>query len=88
MEKLSFRHTTRTALPGTRASAITGVVASGNLEVLLERNLAPDACHVEIDTAIKGYAEVWAAAGTPHALVRLPATELVRLTGGRVVRVT
>jgi len=41
-----------------------------------------------VDEDLLRHAEVWAAAGTPHALVRLPATELVRLTGGRVVRVT
>ena len=61
MEKLTFRHTTTQRLPGTKAQAITGVVASGNLEVLLERSLPPDACTVEIDTAIKGYADVWEA---------------------------
>ncbi|UHC19495.1 malonate decarboxylase acyl carrier protein [Methylobacterium currus] len=59
MEKLSFRHTTRRALPGARAQAITGVVASGNLEVLLERVLPATECMVEIETAIHGYAEVW-----------------------------
>ncbi|AWB25856.1 malonate decarboxylase acyl carrier protein [Methylobacterium currus] len=59
MEKLSFRHTTRRALPGARAQAITGVVASGDLEVLLERVLPATECMVEIETAIRGYAEVW-----------------------------
>ncbi|MER2251826.1 malonate decarboxylase acyl carrier protein [Methylorubrum podarium] len=61
MEKLSFRHTTQKALPGTKAQAITGVVASGNLEVLLERALAPTECTVEIETPIRGYGDVWAA---------------------------
>ncbi|ACA21101.1 malonate decarboxylase acyl carrier protein [Methylobacterium sp. 4-46] len=61
MEKLSFRHTTRRALPGAKAQAITGVVASGNLEVLLERVLPPTDCTVEIQTSIHGYGEVWAA---------------------------
>ncbi|HEV2543672.1 MAG TPA: malonate decarboxylase acyl carrier protein [Methylobacterium sp.] len=61
MEKLSFRHTTQKALSGAKAQAITGVVASGNLEVLLERALAPTECTVEIETPIRGYGEVWAA---------------------------
>jgi malonate decarboxylase delta subunit len=61
MEKLSFRHTTQRALAGAKAQAITGVVASGNLEVLLERALAPTECTVEIETPIRGYGEVWAA---------------------------
>ena len=61
MEKLSFRHTTRRALPGARMQAITGVVASGNLEVLLERALPASECRVEIETPIHGYGEVWAA---------------------------
>ncbi|MCG5247351.1 malonate decarboxylase acyl carrier protein [Methylorubrum extorquens] len=61
MEKLSFRHTTQRALAGAKALAITGVVASGNLEVLLERALAPTECTVEIETPIRGYGEVWAA---------------------------
>ena len=61
MEKLSFRHTTQKALPGGKAQAITGVVASGNLEVLLERTLPPTECTVEIETPIRGYGEVWEA---------------------------
>ena len=61
MESLTFRHTTKTPLPGTQPSAVTGVGASGNLEVLLERVLPPDACEVAIDTPIAGYGDVWAA---------------------------
>ncbi|ACL58082.1 malonate decarboxylase acyl carrier protein [Methylobacterium nodulans] len=61
MEKLSFQHTTRKSLPGARAQAITGVVASGNLEVLLERVLPPTACTVEIETSIHGFGDVWEA---------------------------
>jgi malonate decarboxylase delta subunit len=61
METLTFRYATTQTLPGSRPSAITGVVASGNLEVLLERALAPDACTVEIETPINGYGDVWEA---------------------------
>ncbi len=61
MESLTFRHTTSRALLGAKALAITGVVASGNLEVLLERALPPTECTVEIETPIRGYGEVWEA---------------------------
>lgn len=61
METLTFRHRTARALAGSRALAITGVVASGNLEVLLERVLAPDACEVVIETPLGGYGDVWEA---------------------------
>src|ERR1700712_2497496 len=62
MESLTFRHTTKKPLSGSVPSAITGVVASGNLEILLERVLPPDACEVAVETPIAGYGDVWAAA--------------------------
>ena len=61
MESFTFRHTTKRPLGGTKAQAITGVVASGNLEVLLERVLPPDQCTVEIATPVVGYGDVWEA---------------------------
>ena len=61
MESLTFRHTTKKPLSGSKPQAITGVVASGNLEVLLERVLAPDACEVSIETPVTGYGGVWEA---------------------------
>ena len=41
--------------------AIVGVVASGNLEVLVERVLAEDECLVEIKTAAVGFGDLWSA---------------------------
>ncbi|WP_271899662.1 malonate decarboxylase acyl carrier protein [Candidatus Phyllobacterium onerii] len=61
MEKLSFTMKASTAAAGTRARAIVGVVASGNLEVLLERDLPANVCVVDIATAVHGFAAVWAA---------------------------
>lgn len=61
MDRFTFRHATRSALPGARAQAIAGVVASGNLEVLLERVLPPDACEVVVETPVRGYGDVWTA---------------------------
>ncbi len=61
METLKFRHTTRGPAAGTSRGALVGVVASGNLEVLLERTLADTECVVEIATPVRGYDEVWKA---------------------------
>lgn len=61
MEDLSFRHEARQRAPGTRTMAVIGVVASGNLEVLAERDLPGAACLVEIKTAAEGFGEVWKA---------------------------
>jgi malonate decarboxylase delta subunit len=61
METLKFRHTAKHRLSGTKGQAIIGVVASGNLEVLLERVLPESACEVEVATPLTGYAETWEA---------------------------
>lgn len=52
----------------------------------------PPAWHSEplqtfIDEDLLRYAEIWAAAGTPHAVFRLTPADLQRITGGLVVRV-
>ncbi|RDJ21871.1 malonate decarboxylase acyl carrier protein [Bosea caraganae] len=59
MEDLSYRHIARQRAGGTRKIAVIGVVASGNLEVLAERNLPDAECLVEIKTAAEGFGEVW-----------------------------
>lgn len=61
MEDLSFRHPVRARASGGRRSAIVGVVASGNLEVLVERVLPDAECAIEIKTAAVGFGEVWSA---------------------------
>ena len=55
MLTLDFKHTASHRLAGTRDQAIIGVVASGNLEVLLERVLPGATCEVVIATPGKGY---------------------------------
>jgi prolyl-tRNA editing enzyme YbaK/EbsC (Cys-tRNA(Pro) deacylase) len=40
-----------------------------------------------VDEDLLQYGEIWAAAGTPNAVFRLTPEELVRMTGGRVVKV-
>lgn len=40
-----------------------------------------------IDEDLLVYNEIWAAAGTPHALFRLKPAELVSMTGGEITRI-
>ncbi|GLS46127.1 malonate decarboxylase acyl carrier protein [Methylobacterium brachythecii] len=61
METLHFRHSTKKPAAGSKPMAVIGVVASGNLEILLERVLPPDACEVAIETPIGGFGDVWEA---------------------------
>jgi len=60
MERLQFRFD-----GGRRATArdacIVGVVASGNLEVLIEPAQESDTCAIEISTAANGFGDVWRA---------------------------
>jgi prolyl-tRNA editing enzyme YbaK/EbsC (Cys-tRNA(Pro) deacylase) len=41
-----------------------------------------------IDEDLLRYAEVWAAGGTPRALFRVRPPDLVRMTGGRIIKVS
>jgi malonate decarboxylase delta subunit len=61
MEDHIFRHAARERAGGTKRSAIIGIVASGNLEVLVERVLPDSECQLEIKTAAVGFGEVWKA---------------------------
>lgn len=53
----------------------------------------PPVGHVEalqtfVDEDLLQYGEIWAAAGTPHAVFRLLPPQLVQITAGRVVKIT
>ena len=61
METLDVKHTAKSRLTGKKEQAIIGVVASGNLEVLLERVLPDKECEVKIVTPMKGYDDTWKA---------------------------
>lgn len=61
MERLSFTLGAPQAAGGSRPQALIGVVASGNLEVLLERNQQAQICKIDIATAAHGFGEVWEA---------------------------
>ncbi len=41
-----------------------------------------------IDEDLFQYEEIWAAAGTPHAVFRLKPADLPRMTGGKVIKIT
>ena len=60
MERLEFRFDGGHRAPVSNA-CIVGVVASGNLEVLVEPASQTDACAIEISTAANGFGEVWQA---------------------------
>ncbi len=59
MEKLSYTLEAARPAAGTKRQAIIGVVASGNLEVLLDAT--PRRWTMEIATAAHGFGPVWEA---------------------------
>jgi len=61
MEDLVYRHQGLKRAAGAKALAIVGVVASGNLEVMAERQLPDSECLIEIRTAAVGFGDVWQA---------------------------
>ena len=61
METFSYRHKAPRRSGGAKPMAIIGVVASGNLEVLVERVLPDTECQVDISTPIEGFGAVWQA---------------------------
>ena len=61
METLTFRHNAVQTAAGTKRQALVGVVASGNLEVLVERTLPTAECTVEIATTAHGFGDIWRA---------------------------
>ena len=63
METLTFHHRAQPAA-GTKPRALVGVVASGNLEVLVERTLPAGECEVEIATVAHGFGDIWRAVVT------------------------
>ncbi|MFQ6033786.1 MAG: YbaK/EbsC family protein [Candidatus Bipolaricaulia bacterium] len=58
--------------------AIGGVPPVGHLERL----------PTFIDEDLLQHSEIWAAAGTPHAVFKIAPADLVRVTGGRVIAVS
>jgi malonate decarboxylase delta subunit len=61
MEKLKFEFSGGAHRDIRRDTVLVGVVASGNLEILMERAALNGACKVEIHTAAIGFGEIWKA---------------------------
>jgi prolyl-tRNA editing enzyme YbaK/EbsC (Cys-tRNA(Pro) deacylase) len=57
--------------------AIGGVPPVGHLEKL----------EIFIDEDLLKYEEIWAAAGNPHAVFKLTPSDLIKITGGRVISI-
>jgi prolyl-tRNA editing enzyme YbaK/EbsC (Cys-tRNA(Pro) deacylase) len=47
-----------------------------------------EALQTFIDQDLFNYSEIWAAAGTPHAVFRLTPADLAQMTGGQVIKIT
>lgn len=60
MERLAYRRTGGRAV-ASRPPAVVGVVASGNLEVLIESAALGGACEVDVSTAAQGFGAIWKA---------------------------
>lgn len=58
--------------------AIGGIPPVGHLESL----------EIFVDQDLMQYSEIWAAAGTPHAVFRLTPEDLSKITGGRITPIT
>ena len=61
MEQFQVRGTAKKRAGGHRHQAITGVNASGNLEILVERVLPGNECQVNVTTAVTGFRAIWEA---------------------------
>ena len=61
MESLQYRFAGRDHVTYQRAHALVGVVASGNLEVLVEHVALQGAMEINIVTAARGFGDTWQA---------------------------
>jgi malonate decarboxylase delta subunit len=61
MERLVFELESAAAPGGRHPPVLVGVVASGNLEVLVEPADAAGTCRVEVATSVDGFREIWEA---------------------------
>ncbi len=61
MERIELELASAPAERAEAAPLVVGVVASGNLEVLVERRGPGDRCRFEVSTSASGFGEVWRA---------------------------
>jgi malonate decarboxylase delta subunit len=59
VEQFQVRGTAKGRAGGNRHQVITGVNASGNLEILVERALPDHECLVDVTTAVTGFRPIW-----------------------------
>lgn len=59
IENLKYRFDSGTPTQG--ATAIVGVLGSGNLEVMVEPAALGGACEIEVSTAARGFGAIWQA---------------------------
>lgn len=59
MEEFTIKGKAQRRLEGSRQSDLVGVVASGNLEILLERTEPGSEYSLEVSTASEGFREIW-----------------------------
>ena len=72
MEQLNYRHAAPSRAKGSVRQALVGVVASGDLEVLVERILPDGECEVDIRTSVTGFGDVWRAVVADFIQLRSP----------------
>jgi len=72
VEQLTYRYTALSRAKGSKLQALVGVVASGDLEVLVERTLPDGDCEVDIRTSITGFGDVWHAVVADFVRLRSP----------------
>ena len=61
METLQFAYRNGRPVAGSPSATLTGVVGSGNLEVLVEPADLGGACQIVVETAAVGFGETWRA---------------------------
>jgi malonate decarboxylase delta subunit len=61
MERLEFELPSARHAAAGGAPVVVGVVASGNLEILVERAEVPDRCRFAVSTSAHGFGQVWRA---------------------------
>jgi malonate decarboxylase delta subunit len=61
METLQFEFNGGTTTASERPARVVGVVASGNLEVMVERANLGGACEIAVKTPLAGFGQVWRA---------------------------
>src|SRR6476659_1955769 len=61
METLQFAYRNGRPVAGSPSATLTGVVGSGNLEVLVEPTDLGGTCRIEVLTAAVGFGPIWQA---------------------------